>query len=62
MSFPNPKYFSFGSTRTKAETAADEASAEVRRLQRINASPKEISAAIQRRDKAWNNIRRLRER
>lgn len=62
MSFPDPKYYSFGSTRTKAEAAADRASAEVRRLQRINADPKEISAAIERRNKAWNNVRRLRER
>lgn len=40
MSFPDHKYFRFGSTRTKAEAAADKASAEVDFLQEMNAPTK----------------------
>jgi hypothetical protein len=48
--------------RTKAERAADEASAEVRRLQRDE--PEKIGAiraAVRRRDRAWRLVQRLRE-
>jgi hypothetical protein len=49
------------SDRTKAERAADEATAEVRRLQaEVPPRPAAIRAAIRRRDRAWREVNRLR--
>ncbi len=47
--------------RTKAERAADEASAEVRRLQAEDPiRPAALRAAIRRRDRAWRVVNQLR--
>jgi hypothetical protein len=60
LDLPDPKYFSFGSTRTKAENALDQANARVRELQRQNAPANQINKAIQQANKARRNVCRLR--
>jgi hypothetical protein len=58
MTFP---LGAMSSDRTKAERAADEASAEVRRLLKDrDATSRQIDRAIERRDLAWAAIQRER--